>query len=109
MHFFMSMLSVIIGAASAQLLISQPLPYALQAHRSNSLAHPVVVANSLAESQLPPQLLNDQYKNPHIAAALAKESLPINKEMIVFDRETDKIPRDRIFKIFKNAGWVHRR
>ncbi|XP_063698983.1 uncharacterized protein LOC134829694 [Culicoides brevitarsis] len=110
MHFFMSVLTVIIGASSAQLIISQPLPYArLSSHSPSSLAHPEVVANSIAESQYPPEYLNDQYKNPHIAAALARESLPTNKEMIVFERAADKIPRERIFKIFKNAGFISRR
>lgn len=93
-------------AVSAQIIYSQPLPYALQ--QQSAVAHPVVVKNSIAESQLPPELLNDQYKNPAIAAALAKESLPTNKEMIIFDRETDKIPRDQVFKIFRRAGWARR-
>lgn len=32
----MSMLTVIIGAGSAQVLLSQPLPYALQGHHVSS-------------------------------------------------------------------------
>lgn len=98
---------IFIAAASAQILLQQPsIPYVLQ--QQSAVAHPTVLANSIAESQLPPELLNDQYKNPQIAAALAKESLPTNKETIIFDRETDKIPRDRVFKIFRNAGWARR-
>lgn len=74
-----------------------------------SLAHPAVVENALHEAQYPDQFRNNFYKNPHIADALAKQSWFGDKEMPVFEREADKIPRDRIVKIFKNAGFVRRR
>lgn len=106
MHHQISLaLIVCIAAASAQLILQQPSVYSgLQ--QPSGVAHRVVVENSIRESQLPAELLNEPYKNPAIAAALAKESLPTNKETIIFDRETDKIPRDRVFKIFRNAGWA---
>lgn len=72
-------------------------------------AHPEVVANSIAESQLPPEMLNDFYKNPAIASELAKDSWFGNKEVPVFDRETAKIPRSEIIKIFRRAGWIRRK
>lgn len=71
--------------------------------------HPEVLANSIAESQLPPEMLNDFYKNPAIANMLAKESWFGNKETPVFDRETAKISRSEIYKIFRRAGWIRRR
>lgn len=72
-------------------------------------SHPDVVANSIAESQLPPEMLNDFYKNPALASALAKDSWFGNKEMPVFDRESSRIPRSEIFKIFRRAGWIRRK
>lgn len=78
---------------------------------SQPYAHPSVIENSVHESQLPPELSksNRFYKNPHIASALAKESWFTDKEMPVIDREAEKIPRDMVYKLFKNAGWVKRR
>lgn len=45
--------------------------------------HPANVVNSALEDTLPNELRNDFYKNPHIAARLAKESWIFNKEMQV--------------------------
>ncbi|KAL0116382.1 hypothetical protein PUN28_009776 [Cardiocondyla obscurior] len=45
------------------------------------LAHPAVIINSAMEDNLPNQLRNNFYKNPSIAAGLAKESWFIDKEM----------------------------
>lgn len=77
----------------------------------SQLQHPAVVENAIAESQLPPELLksNRFYSNPHIADALARDSWLTDKEAPVFDREAEKIPRDQVFKIFKNAGFIQRR
>lgn len=72
-------------------------------------SHPDVVANSIAESQLPPEMLNDFYKNPALASVLAKDSWFGNKEVPVFDRESSRIPRSEIFKIFRRAGWIRRK
>lgn len=77
--------------------------------QSSDFAHPEVVANSIEESQLPPEMLNDFYKNPIIVSRLAKDSWFGNKEVPVFERETSKIPRSQIIKIFRNAGWIRRR
>ncbi|KAJ3641803.1 hypothetical protein Zmor_028276 [Zophobas morio] len=71
------------------------------------LAHPAAVENAAAESQLPQELLNPFYKNPGIAAALAKESWFSNKEFPVHHREAEKIPRSEIFKIISRLQ--HRR
>ncbi|KAM7359144.1 uncharacterized protein ACRADG_003844 [Cochliomyia hominivorax] len=78
---------------------------------SQPYSHPSVIENSVHESQLPPELSksNRFYKNPHIAAALAKESWFTDKEMPVVDREAEKIPRNMVYKLFKNAGWIKRR
>lgn len=77
----------------------------------SQLAHPAVVDNSIAESQLPHELLKSHrfYSNPHVAAALARDSWLTDKESPVFDREADKISREQVFKIFKNAGFLQRR
>jgi hypothetical protein len=66
---------------------------------AETLAHPAVVENAIAESQLPTELLNPFYKNPAIAAGLAKESWFTNKEYPVHHREAEKIPRSEIFKL----------
>ncbi|XP_055844848.1 uncharacterized protein LOC129911165 [Episyrphus balteatus] len=107
-------LTFAIGLSSAQLYFHQfqPLQYQPSQRHINiqpDLAHKSVVENAIREAQLPPELTNNFYKNPRVAAALAKESWLTDKEMPVFDREAEKIPRDMIYKIFKNAGWVRRR
>lgn len=111
MKFLVPILFTIINCITAQILFHQPLPYTHQAHLSPApvAAHRAVVENSYRESQLPDELRNDFYKDPKIADALAKESWFTNKEMPVYEREAEKIPRERIYKIFKNAGWVKRR
>lgn len=73
-------------------IISAPQP-------TESLTHPAVVRNAIAESQLPPELLNPFYKNPAIAAGLAKESWFSNKEFPIHHREAEKIPREQIYKL----------
>lgn len=75
------------------------------------LAHPDVVANSIAESQLPPELLKSHrfYSNPHIAAGLTRASWLTDKEAPVFHREAANIPREQVFKLFRNAGFISRR
>lgn len=45
-----------------------------------TLAHPAVIINSAMEDNLPNQLRNNFYKNPSIAAGLAKESWFSDKE-----------------------------
>lgn len=86
--------------------ISQPL---IAAPSQQSLAHRDVLINSQQEAQLPPHLLNPFYKNPRVAQALAKESWFGPGEMLVNERETQKIPRTNIFSMLKNAGLARRR
>ncbi|KAH8370346.1 hypothetical protein KR093_003120 [Drosophila rubida] len=73
-------------------------------------AHPSVVQNAQWESELPAELSKSArfYNDPVIAANLAKESLLTRKEMAVVDREAEKIPREQVYKIFKNAGFLRR-
>lgn len=52
-------------------------------HTEPVFAHPAVVFNSAMEDSLPNELRNNFYKNPNIAAGLAKESWFIDKEMQV--------------------------
>ncbi|BES92901.1 Hypothetical protein NTJ_05710 [Nesidiocoris tenuis] len=117
--------SALLVAVSGQFLpqyiqpppIAQPLTYhqpiaassRLVGAPSQSLAHPAVVINAEQEAQLPAHLLNPFYKNPRVAEALAKESWFGPGEMLVNDRETQKIPRTRIFSVLKNAGLARRR
>ncbi|XP_055638522.1 uncharacterized protein LOC129776731 [Toxorhynchites rutilus septentrionalis] len=98
--------AILCAGASAQIFLSQPIPLARQ---EASLAHPAVVENAINEAHYPSEYKNRVYNNPHVAEALAKESWFSDKEMPVFDRAADKIPRDRIAKIFKDAGFVRRR
>ncbi|XP_030372302.1 uncharacterized protein LOC115622496 [Scaptodrosophila lebanonensis] len=74
-------------------------------------AHPSVVKNAQWESELPPELSKSArfYSDPHIAANLAKESLLTRKESAVVDREAEKIPREEVYKLLKNAGYLSRR
>lgn len=98
-----------IGDPRQPRILAQAPPIAVS-HPSD-LAHPGVVDNSIAESNLPPEFSKSArfYSNPHIAAALARDSWLTDKEAPVFEREADKIPREQVFKIFKNAGFLHRR
>lgn len=116
---FILALATLIGATSAQFLIQQPIPYTLQHHQPivaapqppQSLAHPAVIENAINESHLPAELIRSKsfLRNPKTADALAKDSWLTDKEMPVFDREAEKIPRDQVYKIFKNAGFLHSR
>uniref|UniRef100_A0A1B6H183 Uncharacterized protein n=1 Tax=Cuerna arida TaxID=1464854 RepID=A0A1B6H183_9HEMI len=87
--------------------VQQPL--GVQHFAQQSYAHRAVVANAEREAQLPAQLLNPFYKNQRIAGALAKESWFTPGENLVVDREAEKIPRQRIYSVLKNAGLVNRR
>lgn len=74
-------------------------------------AHPSVVRTAQWESELPAELSKSArfYNDPIIAAGLAKESLLTRKEMAVVHREAEKIPREQVYKLFKNAGYLSRR
>uniref|UniRef100_A0A1B0D968 Uncharacterized protein n=1 Tax=Phlebotomus papatasi TaxID=29031 RepID=A0A1B0D968_PHLPP len=105
---------LLFGAVSGQFIQQEPIPLAYYRdatpiHEDPPLAHPAVVENSLREQQYPAEFQNNFYKNPHIADALAKESWFTDKEMPVYEREADKIPRGQIVKILKNAGLARRR
>lgn len=115
---FIIMLTALIGASSAQFLIQQPIPYALHQPlvaapmaAQPSLAHPAVVENAINESHLPAELIRSKsfLRNPKTADALAKDSWLTDKEMPVFNREAEKIPREQVLKIFKNAGFLNQR
>ncbi|XP_055383797.1 uncharacterized protein LOC129613666 [Condylostylus longicornis] len=114
--FFIILFITLISTVSCQLYFHQPPPrffYQSQpqqfAPQIHSVAHRAVVENAYRESMLPPEYMNRFYKNPRIAEALAKESWFTNQEMPVFDRAAEKIPREMIFKIFRNAGWIKRK
>lgn len=113
-------IAAVCGTAFAQYGV--PLPYVHQSlepapiHEmpderlpAASLAHPAAIETAERESRYPADWTNDQYKNPRIAAALAKESWFTDKEMPVFNRVADTIPREQVFKLFKNAGFIRRR
>lgn len=94
------------------LFFAQPLqPLGIEYAESPSVhPHPAVERNAAIEAQLPRELLKSRefYDNPVIAAGLAKESWFTNKEMQVVDREAEKIPRENIYHIVKNAGFLER-
>jgi len=89
--------------ASAYELQPQPssVVYDPNAVDPKQLAHPEVVDNANREANLPQELLNDFYKDPRIAAALAKESWFADNEFPVFNRQAEKIPREQIAKLVK--------
>ncbi|KDR22632.1 hypothetical protein L798_12764 [Zootermopsis nevadensis] len=109
-----------IGVTRAQFIVQgpefhfqgQPLTFhqdQLVDPSKRALAHRAVIVNSEAEARLPPSLQNPFYKNPQIEAALAKESWFTPGEQQVREREAEKIPRQKIYSILKNAGFVQRR
>lgn len=113
----LALIGMLIGLGETQFfpssfnLISEPQPSFIEFAENQgrrTLAHHAVVENAIQESQLPQELLNPFYKNPVIAAGLAKESLITNKEFAVFNRDTEKIPRSEILKIFQRAGFHDR-
>lgn len=75
------------------------------------LVHPAVVMKAQWDSQLPPELQKSArfYNNPKIAAGLAAESWFTDTEHPVFEREADKIDRNQITKIFRNAGLMKKK
>lgn len=83
-----------------------PAPTAID---TKGLAHRAVVENAIAESQLPSELLNPFYKNPTIAAGLAKESWFGDKEFPVLHREAEKIPRSEILKVIRRIQHLDRK
>ncbi|XP_011498194.1 PREDICTED: uncharacterized protein LOC105362452 [Ceratosolen solmsi marchali] len=68
--------------------------------------HPAILENEAMEALLPDELKNDFYKNPNIVAALAQPSWFGYKEAQVTHRESDKIPREKVYHILHNAGFV---
>lgn len=66
----------------------------------------IVVAAFQRESLLPPHMQNAFYKNPKIAETLAQSSWFTPGEQHAVDRDTEKIPREKIFFILKNAGLL---
>jgi len=68
------------------------------------------VQSTLTQLELPELSKSARfYSDPVIAANLAKESLLTKKEMAVVHREAEKIPREQVYKLFKNAGYLNRR
>ncbi|XP_028040121.1 uncharacterized protein LOC114250444 [Bombyx mandarina] len=114
----MRLLIVAVTLAVAQaypgLLFVPPLqPLGIQYAQTSGPAvrpHPAVEQTAASEALLPRELLKsrDFYDNPNIAAGLAKESWFTNKEMQVIEREAEKIPRESIYHIVKNAGFLDR-
>lgn len=108
------LVSLLVALASGQFFLDnslQPVIYQpgsgfpQEQDRGYAPAHRDVLENAARESQLPPELLNPFYKNPNIAAGLARESLIANKEFPVYHRDTENISRHEIFKIFQRAGF----
>ncbi|KAL0819112.1 hypothetical protein ABMA28_008374 [Loxostege sticticalis] len=103
-----------IAHARPGLLFAQPFhPIGVEYAQDSPPAvrpHPAVELNAASEALLPRELLksHDFYDNPAVAAGLAKESWFTNKEMQVVEREAEKIPRESIYRIVKNAGFLDR-
>ncbi|XP_045504301.1 uncharacterized protein LOC123700959 [Colias croceus] len=104
-------IATVLGVTQARpgLFFAAPLHAGIEyANTAPVSSHPAVELNAASEALLPPNLLksNAFYSNPSIAAGLAKESWFTNKEMQVVEREAEKIPRQRIYDIVKNAGFL---
>ncbi|XP_065337827.1 uncharacterized protein LOC135938176 [Cloeon dipterum] len=85
--------------------VSRPIQFA-RAPEVQRTPHHSVVSAAEEESFLPEQYKNPFYKNPRIAQALAKESWKLNGEEMVYQREAEKIPRQKVFSILKQAGFI---
>ncbi|KAM3961163.1 uncharacterized protein ACR2FA_004714 [Aphomia sociella] len=113
---YMMIVAAIMAVAQARpgLIFTQPLQSIGVEYAHASLPgvrpHPAVELNAASEALLPRDLLksSDFYDNPSIASGLAKESWFTNKEMQVVEREAEKIPREKIYSIVKNAGFLDR-
>ncbi|XP_058804185.1 uncharacterized protein LOC131671624 [Phymastichus coffea] len=88
--------------------ISAAAPHLLLVENPAPLAHPAVLANDAQEAALPDHFKNDFYKNPHIVARLAEPSWFGYKEALVTHRESDQIPRQKVYEILHNAGLARR-
>lgn len=77
-----------------------------QINSINKPTNPIVVAAFQRDALLPPHMQNAFYKNPKIAEHLAQNSWFGPGEQHAVDRETEKIPREKIFLILKNAGLL---
>lgn len=93
----------------APIIPQQPQLQQQQPQAPKHIVHPTVLFTSEQEAKLPPNLLNPFYKNPRIIEHLAKQSWFTPGENLVTDRETEKIPRDKIYYALKSAGLVRRR
>lgn len=78
----------------------------LQVNSVGKPINPIVVAAFQRESLLPPHMQNAFYKNPKIAEGLAQNSWFGPGEQHAVNRDTEKIPREKIFFILKNAGLL---
>ncbi|GBP16135.1 hypothetical protein EVAR_9855_1 [Eumeta japonica] len=112
MYIKLVMLAALATLSRAGLIFTQPLQTigVEYAHPGAPVVkpHPAVEINAANEALLPRELLKsrDFYDNPTVAAGLAKESWFANKEMQVVQREAENIPRERIYHIVKNAGFL---
>lgn len=105
-------LAMVFHVCSSQLLFHQPIALQLgQPNPNSGTPHRAVEINAAHEALLPPELLKSKkfYDNPRVAAALSKDSWFGDKETQVHEREAEKIPRERIYKLAKDAGFIRRR
>lgn len=107
MHSSLTCLMLAVVFLTSCLMVSGQ-PILVNTHTHPSLANPAVVDASMVESRLPEEQMRASlfYRNPKTAAALAESSWFTDKEMPVFEREADKIPREQVFKLFRNAGFL---
>lgn len=121
MKFFAVVLGVALAAEMclAQIFFKQqPIVYQLGNHhgivpdiQQVAPPHRAVEINAAHEALLPPELLKSKkfYDDPRIAAGLAKASWMTNKEFAVHNRQAERIPREKIYKLAKDAGFIMRR
>lgn len=99
--------SVFIPDQSDSVQLSQTSRQSIPA--AKHIVNPTVLFTAEQDSKLPSYLLNPFYKNHRIAEQLAKQSWFVVGENLVYDRETEKIPRDKIIHMLKSAGLARRR
>ncbi|RVE42928.1 hypothetical protein evm_012427 [Chilo suppressalis] len=71
--------------------------------------HPAVVAVRQEEERLPPYLRSQALHNPHLQQILPLTSLLHDGENLVYERESDNVPRQEIYNILTHAGFLPRR
>ncbi|XP_063364332.1 uncharacterized protein LOC134652988 [Cydia amplana] len=70
--------------------------------------HPAVIQARREEEFLPQHLRSRALYNPHLREVLPLSSLLHSGEQLVYERESDKVPRTKIYNLLTHSGLVPR-